>query len=353
MTLSDKRQAHERFWQGEGPCLILIPPPEPDMYEPAGYRERFENPRLMWEYEIGNARAVLDWPTDGIPTVRPNLGVVFVPAIAGQAYELREGQMPWPGAPLSEQAIRAIPEIDVTETDLMRRATEFYERHLASGEREIVAYHPDTQGAFDTAHLLYGEAIFCDAIDPSRLEWMHELLGICLDLYLRVTNRIKAVLGEKTDAIIHGHGTTQGIYFPHAGARVSEDAAILFSPQTIAEIIMPYVEAAARPYGGAFAHYCGRHEGFFEQLCQSPLIRAIDLQPGMHDARWLLEQCAATGTVLYSRIEAKHGEDWPAYTRRVAALVRDTGARCILRPMAYPQDRAACAEMLAMWHELT
>jgi len=353
VTRSEKQQAHERFWRGEGPCLILIPAPGPGMYEPQGYRERFEDPRLMWEYEVRNARAVVDWPTDGIPTVRPNLGVVFLNAIAGQAYELREGQMPWAGAPLSEADIRAIEEIDLAEAALMQRALDFYELHRASGEDEIAAYHADTQGLFDVAHLLYGEAIFCDAVDPSRREWVNELLGFCLGLYLAATNCIKLAIGEDRGAMTHGHGTTQGVYFPHAGTRVSEDTAILFSPQTIAEIIMPSVEAAAQPFGGAFAHYCGRHEGLFEQLCRNSWIRAIDLQPGMHDPRWLLEQCAATDTVLCSRIEAHDGEAWPAYTRRLAGLIRETGARCILRPMVHPDDDAACAEMLAMWRDLT
>jgi hypothetical protein len=307
----------------------------------------------MWESEIRRARAVADWPTDGIPTVRPNLGVVFINAIAGQTYLLNEGQMPWPGEPLAEAAIRAIPEIDINETELMRRAVEFYAIHLASGDTDIVAYHPDTQGVFDMAHMLYGESIFCDIIDPSRRCWVTELLNICLGLYLKVSRRLKSCLNESDSAMIHGHGTAQGIYFPHAGVRVSEDTATLFSPQTVDEVIMPYVERAAEPFGGGFAHFCGRHESLFEQLCASPLIRAIDTQPGMHETRWMLERCGASGTVLYSRVDADGSESWEDYTRRLAGLVRETGCRCILRPMVYPINRAECTAMCDLWHELT
>ena len=55
-------------------------------------------------------------------------------------------------------------------------------------------------------------------------------------------------------------------------------------------------------------------------------VRAIDLgNPESYDSRWVLEQCAATNTVLYSRLAAEQGEDWQAYTRRLADLVRQTG----------------------------
>ena len=312
MTLEEKKRAHVRFWDGDGPSLILIPPPPEDGQGPS-YAEVFEDPRLMWQQEVGRARAVLDWPTDGIPTVRPNLGVVFLPSIAGQDYRIQEDQMPWPGDPLSEEAILAIDDVDVRTAPLMTRAADFYAIHRESGEEEIVAYHPDTQGVFDVAHMLYGEAIFLDAIDDSRRLWLEELLTICLDLYVRSSRHIKTLLVEDREAMVHGHATPQGVYFPHAGVRTSEDTATLFSPKTIEEVIVPFVERSVAPFGGAFAHFCGRHEFLFEKLCQSEWICAIDLQPGMHDTRWLLERCAESGTVLCSGVESRDGEDWRGY----------------------------------------
>ena len=351
MTLAEQKRVHERFWQGKGPCLILIPPPEPA--ETTGYLERFAEPRLMWEHEVRRARAVADWPTDGIPTVRPNLGVVFVTSLVGQGYELIEGQYPWSGAPLSESAIREIARIDITQQDLMQRAAALYAFHDRSGEKDIAPYPPDNQGVFDNAQMLYGQQILYDVIDQSRKEWLHELLDICLDLYVRVTQHIKCLIHEDHGTMIHGHGTPQGVYFPHAGTRVSEDTATLLSPATIEEIIMPYVERAASTFSGAFFHYCGRHDSFFEQLCRSPHIRAIDLQPGMHDVQWLFERCAESGTVLYSELAAQDGEDWRQHVRRIAGLVNQTGARCILRPGVYPTTRSDCAAMRDIWHELT
>ena len=351
MTLGERKQVHERFWRGEGPSLILIPPPEPP--ETSGYLDRFADARLMWEHEVRLARAAMDWPTDGIPTVRPNLGVVFIPSLVGQTYRLVEGHFPWPGDPLSEDAIRAIPNVDITTPELMERARTFYALHAESGETGIAPYPPDNQGVFDNAQMLYGEDILCDVIDLARQEWLCELMDICVDLYVRVTRYVKDLIHEDNGSMIHGHGTPQGVYFPHAGARISEDTAILLSPSTIEEIIMPYVERAATAFGGVFFHYCGRHDALFEQLCRSPYIRAIDVQPGMHDLQWMLERCAESNTVLYSGVAARNGEDWRTYTERVGGLVRQTGARCIVRPGVFPSTRDECAAMRDRWRKLT
>jgi len=240
-TVAARIDAHERFWRGEGPCLILVPADDGRLYDLDDYPTRFHNPRGMWESEMRRAECVVDWPTDGIPTVRPNLGVVFVPSMAGLAYKLPEEQMPWPGSPLGRDAIRTARATDVAETEFMRLAEEFYLIHMAEGGDAIVAYHADTQGVFDVAHLLYGNEQLYELLDPGEQEWVEELM----------------------------------------------------------------------------------------------------------------EQCAGSGTVLYSRLAGEPGEDWQAYVRRLARLAMATGARCILRPMVVPETRDACAAMCKLWHELT
>lgn len=351
-SLERKILAHQTFWRGEGPCLILIPTAAMEQYDVEGYRERFENPELMWQAEMRRARPALDWPTDGIPTVRPNLGVVFIPAIAGASYQIRDGAMPWPGDPLTRDAIRSIKQLDITATRLMHLAAEFYALHESRGESEIIAYPPDTQGVFDIAHLLDGEEIFFQLKDEPV--WVRELMELCLDLYIRVSRELKTTMRQADGEMIHGHGTPQGVYFPNAGVRISEDTPTLLSPKMLDALVMPYIERAAEPFGGCFVHYCGRHNAFFEQLCRSRWVHAIDLgNSEMYDLHWLLEKCAASNTVLYSRIAAQPGEDWQMYIHRLAGGVKETGARVILRPMVFPETRDECKALLDLWHELT
>jgi hypothetical protein len=352
--LERKRAQHEAFWRGEGPSLILIPPGVQDLYDLTGYAARFHNPQTMWESEIRRAEPVLDWPTDGLPTVRPNLGVTFVPAMAGLSYQLPTDSMPWPGEPLSPEAIRAARNVDLAATETMRLAAAFYAIHRESRRSDIAAYHADTQGVFDIAHLLYGDHIFYDVADNQQAAWVDELLEICLDLYVQATRHLKALLDEPATSMIHGHGTSQGIHFPFTGARLAEDTAILLSPATIERFVVPAIQQAAAAFGGVFVHFCGNHRPLLERLCRMDQVHAIDLgNPEMYDTRWVLEQCAQTGTVLYSRLAAEPDEPWLAYVRRIGKLVRETGARVVLRPVVFPAARDDCQTMRDLWHELT
>lgn len=352
MRLAEKQAAHRGFWRGEGPSLILIPADRAALYDTEDYSRRFDCPELMWESEVRRARAVADWPTDGIPSVRPNLGVIFIPAMAGLPYEIREGQMPWPRPPLSRDSVRAARGISTESSDMMRRAAAFYSIHRNAAVEEIAAYQPDTQGVFDIAHLLDGESILYEMADDPA--WVHEVLEVSLDLYLNAVRRLKVLLDEPRTEMIHGHGTPQGIWFPQAGTRVSEDTATLLAPRMLESFVLPYIERATAPFGGGFVHFCGKHRFFLEALCRMPLVRAIDLgNSEMYDPRWLLEKCAETGTVLYSRMSAEPGETWRDYVIRIAGLVKATGARCALRPTVYPESREECASMRDLWRELT
>jgi hypothetical protein len=348
-------ERHRRFWSGEGPCLLLVPPGEAAPYDTQDYDRLFADPRLMWESEMRRARAIVGWPTDGIPTVRPNLGVIFVPSIAGQGYAVKSDQMPWPGDPLPFDRIRAARGADAAGAELMRRAEAFYLVHRESGVDDVVAYHADTQGVFDVAHLLYGDEIFTAmAGDEDEQRRVLEVMDVALDLYVRATRRIKEILGEPAGSMIHGHGSPQGIFFPEGGARVSEDTPTLLSPAMIDRFVMPYVERSLEPFSGGFAHFCGRHPALFERLCACPLVKAIDLgNPESYEPRRLLERCAASGTVLWSRLPSAAGESGEAFVRRIGALVRETGARVILRSTVTPRDRAEAEAMLALWRDLT
>ncbi len=365
MNLNEKIEQHQQFWKGEGPSLILIPPArdmhetwQDQIYDTSGYREKFYNPEMMWESEISRARPVTDWPTDGIPTVRPNLGVVFLPSMAGQDYVLREGMMPWAGEALSPEQIRKALDKDLSGTELIELAEQFYRIHREKGDGEVAAYQADNQGIFDIAHLLYGDQIFYDLMDENQWPWVDELLDISRELMVRACRYVKQCIGEGKKWMMHGHGTEQGFYFPDSGLRISEDTPAMIAPDQLDRFVMGSIERCAEEFGSIFMHYCGNHEYFFERLCRSDAIGAIDLgNPESYDTRWLLEMCAETDTVLYSRVapleeESRNG-DWQAYIRRLAKLVNETGARCILRPLVFPSNRDECVRMLDMWHELT
>ncbi len=352
--MENRIDLHRRFWRGEGPGLILIPPFREELYDLNDYPARFHDPRLMWESEIRRARALIRWPTDGIPTVRPNLGVITIPAMAGQAYKTPPDSMPWPGEPLTRDEIRAIVKSEIKCSEVFRLAAGFYNIHLESGESGVYPYLPDTQGVFDIAHLLSGNDIFLSAFEDAEESWFMELMEISLYLYLKATREFKALLDESHNSMVHGHGTEQGVYFPHCGVRIAEDTAILLSPEMIEELIIPFIKRSVEPFGGGFLHFCGYHPTIFSQFSALSEIKAIDLgNPEKYDIRWLLGRCAETDTVLYSRVAEEPGESWKEYVERIGRMTAETGARVILRPKVFPDNARECKEMQEIWHQMT
>ncbi|AQQ72117.1 hypothetical protein SMSP2_02498 [Limihaloglobus sulfuriphilus] len=352
MELNAKKQLHFTFWSGNGPSLIFIPSADLIQYDVDDYESRFSDPAKMYESEIKRASAIIDWPTDGIPTIRPNLGTIFIPAIAGQDYMIRDGQMPWPGSHFTVDQIRSLKNIDIENAQMMRLALEFYSIHRSIKSKEIECYHPDTQGVYDILHLLRGDELFYEMI--TEVDQTKELLGIITDLYVEVTKVLKAKIGEPANEMIHGHGTQQGLFFPQAGTRLSEDTDTLLSPAMIDEFAIPYMEQASKPFGGAFVHYCGKHEYLYEKILDCDFVRAIDLgNPEMYNTEWLLQKCAETDTVFYGKLAAQENEIWQDYIIRISKIIKKTGARCVLRPTVFPEIQDQCHEMLEMWHELT
>jgi len=350
--MQEKIESHKSFWAGKGPCLMLIPAKRDILYNTENYTEKFYNPKLMWKEQIQRAKLIINWPTDGIPTVRSNLGVIFIPAIAGQSYIIKKGQMPWPGNNLERDQIRSILEIDFQNAELMQLVKAFYKLHNISEEKiRIAPYLPDTQGVFDIAHMLYGERIFYDMANEKNCAWIMELLDICTKLYVNISIILKQLFHEDNLTMIHGHGTSQGVFFPQAGVRMSEDTATLLSPRMIDKFILPFIEKGAEQFSGIFIHFCGKHEKLFEKICKLSCVKAIDLgNPESYDTRWLLKCCRDTDTVLYSRVFLNPCKSWRDYVECLGKLVHETGARCIIRPMVFPSNRDEAKAMLDLWH---
>ncbi len=363
-SIQEKMGRHAAFFAGEGPSLLLLQAARADLYDLNNYERRFYNSAAMFESERDRALSVIDWPTDGIPAVRPNLGTVFVPETFGQDYQVKPDAMPWPGKPMSRETIRRAAgplgagkslhavSSGRRQSELLDRAWQFYD--LAREDERIYAYHADTQGVFDIAHLLYGEDIFLDLATEQEGPWIKELLDICLDRYIEVSGLLKHAIDEPATTMVHGHGTEQGLFFPSAGVRMSEDTATLLSPQMIESDLMPYMAASAEPFGGAFVHYCGKHDGLFLLLCAARWCRAIDLgNPESYDVGRLFREAARTGTVLYTRLPPQASESPVDYVERLGAAVAETGARVALRSTVVPESKTQAEAMLGRFHELT
>jgi hypothetical protein len=243
-----------------------------------------------------------------------------------------------------------LPE-DLSQCGLVGRAIGYigYSERVLGGRVRICL--PDTQGVFDIAHLILGNAIFYELYDDP--EFVHQLLDLCLEAYVQVTVALKQALHEPLESGYHGHGMVAGIYMASGGARSSEDAATLLRPQHIDEFVIPYLAKALRTFGGGFVHYCGRNDHLFRALLALPEVRGINLgNPEMHDPAHCVRALQTHGKFYFGSWPRLPGETLRSYLKRMLHLTgaERKGMIFLLTPRELGRDSPE--EAIRLWREL-
>jgi hypothetical protein len=210
---------------------------------------------------------------------------------------------------------------------------------------------PDTQGVYDIAHLVLGDAIFLEMYDDPG--FVHHLLKLCLAAYLRVTWALKEALEEPADSGYHGHGMVSGLCLAQGGARVSEDTPTLLQAHHIDEFVIPYIARALAPFGGGFVHYCGRNDHLFEALLETEQVRGINLgNPEKHDPEAFMQAILEHDKFYFGAWPRHPTESLDGYLRRMIAFAggRRKGLIFLLPPAQLGTDSPQQA--VDLWRRL-
>lgn len=290
--------------------------------------------------------------SDGQLCIRANLGTGFIPSLFGLNPIIFENTMPWYKEPLTKKEIMNfhIPA-NFLEVGLMRRVLDYMAYFLQMLGDLAHVYLPDTQGPFDIAHLVYGDGIFTEIYDDPG--FVHHLLELCTEMYIRATKVLKGVLGEPEDSGYHGHGMSVGIYMPRGGARVSKDTPTLLSTRHIQEFVIPYDRKALEPFKGGFIHFCGENLPLAHHFLKTPEVRGINLgNPEMYDERQFMKKTLAEGKFYFGSWKRKEGEPIASYFQRIISFLNGdrTGMIFILEPENLQGEEARYA--VSLWREV-
>ncbi len=215
--------------------------------------------------------------------IRANYGTVILPNILGAAYQLTETSLPWAHHLPDRAAVRRVIERGVPDphTGLGGACFEtaaYYREALApypNLARETIIYHPDLQGPFDVAHLLWGPDIFLALYDCP--EMVHELLDLIVRTYIAWLARWKAFVGEGNEFTAHWSIMMRG------GAMLRDDTAVMLSRRQYLEFVQPYDQRVLDAFGGCI-HFCGRGDQFIEPMAASRNLYGINAsQPDWND----------------------------------------------------------------------
>lgn len=306
-------QAYRQVFAWEAPVTLPyvwedwvspFPAPDPDWPE-YPYNDAFDDPCMMLlnqlrdpylHYQLGDYHPL---------AIRANYGTVILPSIFGGSYQLTETSLPW-AHPLvgGADAIRRLLERGMPDPSagLGARCFEtaaFYRETLANYPalaRAVRIYHPDLQGPFDVAHLLWGQDIFMALYDTPGL--VHALLHLVTETYIAWLRGWRAWSDEDTALTAHWNIMMRG------GAMIRNDTAVMLSAAHYREFVRPYDQRILDVFGGCI-HFCGRGAAFVKDMVECRNLYGLHIsQPELNDMDTIRTLCAERCLVLLGLPEA-------------------------------------------------
>ena len=327
--------------------LLIGGGPVPEMRGVRRYNleEQFFSPEKMLREALYGMLSIARSGSEGVPSVRPNLGTGLLPTVMGAQEDVFPDKMPWVQRRPSVLEQEAFEPVDLADKGLMPRALDYLDffRETLQGAGNV--YIGDTQAPFDIAHLVAGNDIFTDIYDdPARV---HRLVAKSTAVYIECTRLMKEHAGEPPGQ--HYHSGL--LYSPTCGVRACEDTSTLLSHAVFLEFSLPYLQQALAPFQG-WVHWCGDGNHLLEDWMALPEVKGINMgDPQMHDYPKLIALCREHDCTLFGSPPRLEQETLEHYYRRVLAPLEGEKAHLLFYPCGWRGGESA-AEQLEFWRKL-
>jgi hypothetical protein len=266
-------------WQDmdELPYVWAEFPPVPDSDWPEyPYNDTFVDREKMLLSQLRQPFLHLQAHDDHPLAIRTNYGTVILPSILGARYQLTETSLPWAHHLPDRDAIRRLVDADIPDLHSGLGGTcldtaAYYREALApyaALASHVRIYHPDLQGPFDVAHLLWGPDIFLALYDDPAL--VHALLDLVVRTYIAWLTLWKEQLGEGNDFTAHWSILMRG------GAMLRDDTPVMLSRAQYEAFVKPYDQRVLDAFGGCI-HFCGRGDHWISSMTTSRNLYGVNL----------------------------------------------------------------------------
>ena len=272
--------------------------PQPwDKFRRYTYREGFEHPAAMMQNMLLDRVAPGLLIKDDSPlAIRNDHGTIQIASLLGGEWHFHEDNYPWVGALGSTDAIKELIDQD-NEIDLqggvLPQSTEtlrFYQEQLGQYpkcKQAIQISLPDLQGPIDTADILWGSEIFLALLTDPQL--VSALMAKIVEAMMKVSNHYRRLTFDRLDPFAN----TQHGYVIPGRLLIRNDSAIMVSPKTYRQMILPQDAELLKRVGAGSIHFCGNGEHLIEPMLEIPDLRGIDLgQSELMDAKRIYEMCS-------------------------------------------------------------
>lgn len=275
------RQAEQRYkdaiaFQAKRPPLkIGYPTPK---FEWFPYPETHADMEKMLYNELCSCIGSADIKDDRLPTIRANYGVGTLPSLFGRKSRILANNLPWVDHcetidEVKQIVASGIPDLDTGFGKKVSETHAFYRETLAkypNCEACIHIMHPDLQGPFDVAHLIWGPDIYYALYDEEEL--VHELMELVTQTYIKTCERFKSQINDTT---ADGYCYHWSALYPGA-LLLRNDSAVNLSSEMYQEFVRPYDEQILAHFGSGSMHFCGRADQWLFDMAETKKLKGFN-----------------------------------------------------------------------------
>ncbi len=267
-----------------------------------------EDVDLMVLSELSGVSYTLAHGDNASLNVRSNFGTGIIPLMFGCEWFIMPREtatlptaVPFHSADAVQKIVDAgVPDIrkglGARVFDTGERFLELFEQFPAVG-RNVMLYHPDTQGPIDIAEMVWGSEMFYAFYDQADL--VKQCLSLFADTYAAF-HRKWFEMAPVDPALSPHWGMMQA-----GELMIRNDSLMNISGEMYVEFVRPYDQRLFDEFAGGAIHFCGRGDHFIEAMSEMKGLTGINLsQPEMNDMEFIYRHTVDKGIKLLGFCEA-------------------------------------------------
>jgi hypothetical protein len=256
------------------------------------------------ELQLGALEKSMLYQADVPNFLEPWYGIGTVASAFGGDYVWHEGNAPALKTRFSSiDEVLAYEPCEISSTNIGKNTLEMIEYFMDRTKGRLPVSLTDTQSPLNMiGHLYPLDQFFMDLLlEPEKVGQLFDILA---SLSINFNNEQVKLIGNSLASPGHGFASST----EWCGLGMSDDNAIMISPDQYLEIAAPYVEKICSPLGGPVFHSCGDWSGWVDAVLQIKGLKMADgafslqTDPGANKNPEAFHKFADTGVVLNARI---------------------------------------------------
>jgi uroporphyrinogen-III decarboxylase len=262
------------------------------------------NMKRSLENQLGALKMSMKYQADVPNFLEPWYGIGTIASAFGGDYTWPEGNAPVMKPLFGDMdELLSVEPLQVAKTKIGKHTLEMIEYFMDKTRGMLPVSLTDTQSPLNIAgQLLPLDQFFLTLLtEPEKVIRLFDLLA---GLSVEFNNEQIKLIGNAL--VSPGHGFASSVKW--TGLGMSDDNAIMISPDQYLRLAAPSVEKICSPLGGPAFHSCGDWSGWIDAVLKIKGILMADgafsteTDPGASDSLEAFHQFAGTGVVLNARI---------------------------------------------------